>query len=143
MEYYAGIDLGGTNIKCGIVDETGKIIIQESVPTHSEEGFSYVTETLAGLVIKLARETKIDVKAVGVGSPGMIGGERGVVVYSNNLAWQKVPLAAELKNKLRLPVRITNDANAAAYGEYACGAGSDYKSVVLITIGTGGGSGIV
>ena len=86
MSYYAGIDLGGTNIKCGIVDEEGNIIVQESVPTHREKGFSYVTETMAGLVIKLARETKINVKAVGVGSPGMIDGERGVVVYSNNLA---------------------------------------------------------
>lgn len=143
MNYYAGIDLGGTNIKCGIVDEEGKIIIQESVPTHSEKGFSYVAETMANLVIKLARANKIDVKAVGVGSPGMIDGERGAVVYSNNLAWQKVSLAAELKNRLRIPVRITNDANAAAFGEYACGAGSEYKSVVLITLGTGIGSGIV
>lgn len=143
MNYYAGIDLGGTNIKCGIVDEAGEIMIQESVPTHSERGLSYVTETMAGLVTRLAREAKIDVKAVGVGSPGMIDGERGVVVYSNNLAWQNVPLAAELKKRLRLPVRITNDANAAAYGEYACGAGNEYKSVVLITLGTGVGSGIV
>ena len=143
MSYYAGIDLGGTNIKCGIVDEEGNIIVQESVPTHREKGFSYVTETMAGLVIKLARETKIDVKAVGVGSPGMIDGERGVVVYSNNLAWQKAPLAAELKNGLRIPVRITNDANAAAYGEYTCGAGKQYNSIVLLTLGTGVGSGIV
>lgn len=143
MNYYAGIDLGGTNIKCGIVDEEGKIIIQESVPTHSERGFSYVAETMAGLVIKLARANKIDVKAVGVGSPGMIDGERGVVVYSNNLAWQKAPLAAELKNRLQIPVRITNDANAAAYGEYACGAGKQYNSIVLLTLGTGVGSGIV
>ena len=143
MNYYAGIDLGGTNIKCGIVDEEGKNIIQESVPTHSERGFSYVAETMAGLVIKLARANKIDVKAVGVGSPGMIDGERGVVVYSNNLAWQKAPLAAELKNRLQIPVRITNDANAAAYGEYACGAGKQYNSIVLLTLGTGVGSGIV
>lgn len=143
MNYYAGIDLGGTNIKCGIVDETGKIIIQESVPTHSEKGFSYVTETMANLVIKLVRANKIDVNAVGVGSPGMIDGERGVVVYSNNLAWQKAPLAAELKNRLQIPVRITNDANAAAYGEYTCGAGKKYKSIVLLTLGTGVGSGIV
>lgn len=143
MNYYAGIDLGGTNIKCGIVDEEGRIIIQESVPTHSEKGFFYVTETMTDLVIKLARETKIDVKAVGVGSPGMIDGERGVVVYSNNLAWQKISLAAELKNRLRIPIRITNDANAAAYGEYACGEGKQYDSIVLLTLGTGVGSGIV
>lgn len=143
MNYYAGIDLGGTNIKCGIVDETGNIIIQESVPTYSEKGFSFVTETMADLVIKLARETKIDIKAVGVGSPGMIDGKKGIVVYSNNLTWQKAPLAAELKNRLRIPVRITNDANAAAYGEYTCGAGKQYNSIVLLTLGTGVGSGIV
>ena len=143
MSYYAGIDLGGTNIKCGIVDEEGNIIVQASVPTHSEKGFSYVTEMMVGLVIKLERETEIDVKAVGVGAPGMIDGERGVVVYSNNLGWKKAPLAAELKDGLRLPVRITNDANAAAYGEYTCGAGKKYQSIVLLTLGTGVGSGIV
>ena len=94
MEYYAGIDLGGTNIKCGIVDETGKIVCQESMPTHSEKGFSDVVSTMAELVKKLSKAVSVRVKAVGVGAPGMIDGENGVVVYSNNLAWEKVPLAA-------------------------------------------------
>lgn len=143
MEYYAGIDLGGTNIKCGIVDETGKIVCQESMPTHSEKGFSDVVSTMAELVKKLSKAVSVRVKAVGVGAPGTIDGENGVVVYSNNLAWEKVPLAAELGNELHLPVRITNDANAAAYGEYLCGAGKEYRSIVMLTLGTGVGSGIV
>lgn len=98
---------------------------------------------MAESVIKLAQTAEIEVKAVGIGSPGMIDGEKGIVVYSNNLAWEKVPLAAELRNRLHLPVRITNDANAAAYGEYACGAGKNYKTIVMLTLGTGVGSGIV
>ena len=136
MNYYAGIDLGGTIIKCGIVDEEGRINVQESVPTHSEKGF-YVTETMTDLIIKLAWETKIDVKAVGVGSPGMIDGESGVVVYCNNLAWQKIPLAAELKNRLRIPIRITNDAIAAAFREYIYGTGKEYRSFVMFNLQKG------
>lgn len=143
MEYYAGIDLGGTNIKCGIVDETGTVIKYESIPTNREKGFSDVVSTMAELVKKLSKAVSGRVKAVGVGAPGTIDGENGVVVYSNNLAWEKVPLAAELGNELHLPVRITNDANAAAYGEYLCGAGKEYRSIVMLTLGTGVGSGIV
>lgn len=143
MEYYAGIDLGGTNIKCGIVDETGTVIKYESIPTNREKGFSNVVSTMAELVKNLSKAVSVRVKAVGVGAPGTIDGENGVVVYSNNLAWENVPLAAELGNELHLPVRITNDANAAAYGEYLCGAGKEYRSIVMLTLGTGVGSGIV
>ena len=70
-------------------------------------------------------------------------GEKGIVRLSGNLGWVNKPLAQDLSERLGIPVTLTNDANAAAYGEYACGAGSDYKSVVLITLGTGVGSGIV
>ena len=66
MEYYAGIDLGGTNIKCGIVDETGKIVCQESMPTHSEKGFSDVVSTMAELVKNLSKAVSVRVKAVGL-----------------------------------------------------------------------------
>ena len=143
MNYYAGIDLGGTNIKCGIADDEGRLLKQESVPTRSEKGFSYVAQAMAALVQRLARELDVEIKGIGVGCPGTIDGEKGIVVYSNNLAWKEEPLAKELRQKLQLPVRITNDANAAAYGEYLYGAGSNYKSVVMLTLGTGVGSGIV
>lgn len=143
MEYYAGIDLGGTNIKCGIVDETGTVIKYESIPTNREKGFSNVVSTMAELVKNLSKAVSVCVKAVGVGAPGTIDGENGIVVYSNNLAWENVPLAAELGNELHLPVRITNDANAAAYGEYFCGSGKEYRSIVMLTLGTGVGGGVV
>lgn len=94
MEYYAGIDLGGTNIKCGIVDETGTVIKYESIPTNREKGFSNVVSTMAELVKNLSNAVSVCVKAVGVGAPGTIDGENGIVVYSNNLAWENVPLAA-------------------------------------------------
>ena len=143
MEYYAGIDLGGTNIKCGIVDETGTVIKYESIPTNREKGFSNVVSTMAELVKNLSKAVSVCVKAVGVGAPGTIDGENGIVVYSNNLAWENVPLAAELGNELHLPVRITNDANAAAYGEYLCGAGKEYRSIVMLTLGTGVGNEVI
>ena len=80
---------------------------------------------------------------VGIGAPGVVDGEKGIVLTSGNLGWENKPLAEDLSAKLGIPAVLTNDANAAAYGEYACGADSEYKSVVLITLGTGVGSGIV
>lgn len=83
------------------------------------------------------------VSGVGIGAPGVVDGEKGIVLTSGNLGWENKPFARDLSESLGIPVTLANDANAAAYGEYACGAGSDYKSVVLITLGTGVGSGIV
>ena len=80
---------------------------------------------------------------MGIGAPGVVDGEKGIVLTSGNLGWENKPLAEDLSAKLGIPAVLTNDANAAAYGEYACGADSEYKSVVLITLGTGVGSGIV
>ena len=90
-----------------------------------------------------AGETGKKLEAVGVGWPGLIDGESGMVVYSNNLKWKNVLLKEQLQNELSLPVEITNDANAAALGEYFYGAGKKYKSMILLTLGTGVGSGIV
>lgn len=143
MSYYAGIDLGGTNIKCGIADETGEIIKKDSIPTHAEKGFTYVAEAMAEAVQKLAEDTGVQLCGIGVGCPGMIDNKNGVVVYSNNLKWNNEPLAEVLQKKFNLPIRITNDANAAAYGEFLCGAGREYSSIVMLTLGTGVGSGII
>ena len=82
-------------------------------------------------------------ESVGIGCPGVIDGEHGMVVTGGNLGWENKPLASDLGEPLGIPVTLCNDANAAAYGEYACGAGKEYKSVVLITLGTGVGSGVI
>ena len=142
---YIGIDLGGTNIAAGIVDENGNIICKGSVPTLRERGNDAIVADMAKLSLKLVEECGLkpsDIKAVGIGCPGTIDNDRGVVVYSNNIVMKDYPLVAEFKKYLDLPVNIENDANAAAYGEYIATA-SDKKSFVLITLGTGVGGGII
>ena len=142
---YIGIDLGGTNIAAGIVDENGNIICKGSVPTLRERGNDAIVADMAKLSLKLVEECGLkpsDIKAVGIGCPGTIDNERGVVVYSNNIVMKDYPLVAEFKKYLDLPINIENDANAAAYGEYIATA-SDKKSFVLITLGTGVGGGII
>ena len=142
---YIGIDLGGTNIAAGIVDENGNIICKGSVPTLRERGNDAIVADMAKLSIKLVKEAGLeisDIKSVGIGCPGTIDNDNGVVVFSNNIVMEKYPLVEEFRKHLDLPVNIENDANAAAYGEYICTA-RDKKSFVLITLGTGVGGGII
>ena len=141
MRYFAGIDLGGTFIKCGIFDETGKIINKDKVVTP--QGYLCTVDKLSDFVKELAARAQVNLTGVGIGAPGVIESETGTVVVSHNLKWKDVPLAKDLSAKLGLPVFLTNDANAAALGENFCGSGKEYSSMVLLTIGTGIGSGIV
>ena len=145
-KYYAGIDLGGTFIKAGIVDGEGNLLAADKVPTASRGDYAAVVRDMAELVKNLCRRLDIDYRAlsgVGIGAPGSIDSERGVIVYSNNLKWHDVPIVEMLEKELGLPVSITNDANAAALGESYCGASKGCRSSVLVTLGTGVGSGIV
>ena len=146
MNYYAGIDLGGTFVKGGIVDEEGNILVKDKIPTGKERPYAEIAADMAQLVLDLAKKAGIspaDVKAAGVGSPGTIDSKNGIIVYSNNIRWEKVPLGAELKKHLGIPVFATNDANAAALGESFAGAAKSYPSSVFITLGTGVGGGII
>ncbi len=142
---YIGIDLGGTNIAVGLVDENGKILHSDSVPTLKERHWSEIVKDMAALAEKVVLEnghTLGEVKAVGIGCPGSIDKENGVVVYSNNIVMHNVPVAAEFRKYMDLPVFLENDANAAALGEYTtCGEGVD--SFVFMTLGTGVGGGII
>ncbi len=141
MKYYAGIDLGGTFIKCGIVDENGRILINGKIPT--EGSYETVAQSMGTLALRLAKEANVTLSGIGVGCPGTINGKTGVVLYSNNLHWNNVPLGKDIEKIADVPVVITNDANAAALGEWAFGAGKTYRDMVLITLGTGVGGGIV
>ena len=143
---YVGIDLGGTFIKGGIVSEDGEIVVLDKTPTESEKGASAVTKNIAGLVAVLLEKAGLtagDVVGIGMGVPGMIDGKAGTVVYSNNLDWTDFHIVEELTALTGLEVKISNDANVAALGEVKFGAGKDYENVVLITLGTGVGGGIV
>ena len=118
---YIGIDLGGTNIAAGLVSEEGKILAQASTPTMNEREAIEIVKDMAMLIDKLASEYGIDkseIKGVGIGSPGSIDFDNGVVVYSNNLKMEKFPLAEELNKLTGLRVSVDNDANCAAMGEY-------------------------
>lgn len=146
MKYRVGIDLGGTNIKAGIVNEDQQIVRESSIPTLVERGALPIMEDMAALVERLLAEeglTKEHVAGIGIGSPGMIDAASGTVVYSNNFDWENVPLGAYLEEKLGLPVRVSNDANCAALGEVKAGAAKDCRNCVMITLGTGVGGGVV
>lgn len=142
---YIGIDLGGTNIAVGVVGDKGNIIAKGSVPTLRGRDYTEIVKDMAKLCERLTAEAGIkisDIKAIGIGSPGTIDSENGVVVYAANLQMERAPLADELKKYINIPVVMENDANAAAYGEYiACGHEAD--SFVFVTLGTGVGGGII
>ncbi|MBQ8409455.1 MAG: ROK family protein [Clostridia bacterium] len=142
---YIGVDLGGTNIAVGLVDKSGKILHSASVPTLKERDWREIVRDMAELSVRVIKEAGFsvsDVHGVGIGCPGTVDNERGLVVYSNNVVMENVPLAEEFRKYLDLPVNLENDANAAAYGEYiTCGSGID--SFVFITLGTGVGGGII
>ena len=145
--YYIGVDLGGTNIAAGIVDEKGNLLRKASIPTGAEREADEVIKDMAGLCRKLTDEQGItvdDVEYAGVATPSTADHDNGIVVYANNLRFLNYPLADKLKEFLGVKkVLIENDANAAAKGEAACGAAKGYANSVMITLGTGLGGGII
>lgn len=144
--YRAGIDLGGTNIKAGLIDGNQKIVAQTSAPTGAERPAEEVIADMAGLVKQLMETLKIDESAlagIGVGSPGLVDADAGIVRYSNNISWENVALVRELGNYFSCEIRISNDANCAALGEVKAGAAKDVSNAILLTLGTGVGGGII
>lgn len=140
-----GIDLGGTNIKGAVVDEQGQIVTADSIETRCELGFDRVVERIADLGHKLLDEVSRDqVRAIGVGSPGPLSHSEGKIHRAPNLPGsENYPIVEKLSELLGMPASLENDANAAAYGEFVAGAGAKYSSMVMLTLGTGVGGGIV
>ena len=144
--YYVGIDIGGTGIKAGIVNDNGEIVARNKIVTDIASGAEKIINDIANQVFALAQDNGYkmsDIKAIGVGCPGAINSKTGVVDYSNNLYWEKVPLASMLEEKIGKKVKVSNDANVATLGESKVGAGKNYSDVILITLGTGVGGGVV
>lgn len=142
---YIGIDLGGTNIAAGLVSDDGKILCQGSVPTNNGRPNEEIVKDMAELAKSLISEYGAvvdDIKAVGIGCPGTIDFETGEVVYSNNIKMEHFPLAEIFRKYLDIPVKVDNDANCAALGEYVVN-GQGAKSFLFITLGTGVGGGLV
>ncbi|GCD91755.1 ROK family glucokinase [Nocardioides sp. LS1] len=140
MTLACGVDVGGTKIAGGVVDEDGTVLEElrvESPATDSEA----IEEAIAGLVAELG--SRHEIATVGVGAAGYIDKARAVVMFAPNIAWRNVDLKSELEARVKLPVVVENDANAAAWGEFTYGAGHDVDDLLLVTVGTGVGGGVV
>ena len=147
MKYRIGIDLGGTNIAAGLVDENANIIRKCSIPTGASRAPEAIVDDMAALCHRLVNEQGIsidDVEFVGVATPGIADRDNGVVVYANNLPFRHLPISKMLQERFPVAkVGIDNDANAAAWGEAIAGAAKGSKTSVMITLGTGVGGGVV
>jgi glucokinase len=146
--YYIGIDLGGTNIAAGVVDgNTGKIISKASVPTNAQREPDEIVKDMAKLCLKITEDAKLtinDIEYAGIATPGSVDVETGMVIYTNNIPFYMYPIADKLTEFSGIKkIYVDNDANAATKGEVEYGAAKGYKDVIMITLGTGVGGGIV
>lgn len=135
-----GVDIGGTKIAAGVVDESGEILRMLRQPSPARDSES-VVDTVVNLVDSLKEEHAVE--AIGVGAAGFVNTGRDRVIFAPNLAWRDEPLGDRLEEATSLPVVVENDANAAAWGEFRFGAAREFNSAVVITVGTGIGGGII
>ena len=134
-----GVDIGGTKIAAGVVDEDGSILETVKVPTPSTpEG---VVDAIVGAVRQVS--TGHQIEAVGIGAAGYVDDKRATVLFAPNINWRHEALKDKVEQRVGLPVVVENDANAAAWGEYRFGAGQGHSDVICITLGTGLGGGII
>jgi len=146
---FVGVDLGGTNIKVGVVDDRGRPVWRLSVPTETEKGAEDATRRMGEAVKQAIRQAGVDPSAVarvGLGSPGTMDIPAGKLIDPVNLkgeGWKGFPIRDRLSVHCGKPVAFSNDAAAAAYGEFWVGSGRDFHSMVLLTLGTGIGCGII
>ena len=144
--YKLGIDLGGTNIVAGVVDENYNVVATAKVKTNCPRPAEEIIDDMAKVTfeaIEKAGLTIDDIDYMGVGAPGSINPENGFIPYSNNINFVNVPLSDMLKERVGKDFFIDNDANAAAYGEFLAGSGKGTSHFIAITLGTGVGSGII
>lgn len=143
MKYYMGIDVGGTFVKGVIINERGETVIDGDIPTVGGEKLADCIEVLADRLVLGANKVFSSLSGVGVCCPGLVDAQSGTVIFAGNLNLNNYPLGELLNKKFGVPVKVCNDANAAALGEAKFGAGKNYSDSVLITLGTGVGGGIV
>ena len=140
MTLSCGIDVGGTKIAGAVVDDDGQVLAHERVESPASD-VEAIEDAIAGVVTRLKEQHPVE--AVGIGAAGYVDKDRSTVLFAPNLAWRGVNLKAELEERVGLPVVIENDANAAAWGEFRFGAGHDVEDLLLVTVGTGVGGGLV
>jgi len=144
-EMFIGIDLGGTNIKGGLVTAEGQILEEKNVPTEVQGGVEHVLSRMAGVIRYLVQSAgKIPVRGAGIGFPGQINVKKGIYHQGPNFpGWNNVPVVFELEKRVGIPIVMDNDANLAALGEYAFGGGKGVTDMILVTLGTGVGGGLI
>jgi len=141
-EKIVGIDLGGTMVKIGLVSKERGILKKDEIETKVELGFSNVVERICQKIKEITKNE--DVKAIGIGSPGSIDHNKGIIKFSPNFPdWNNVPLKGEVEKHFSLPVFIENDANSAALGEKWFGKGRNKDHIIVLTLGTGIGGGVI
>jgi glucokinase len=149
MTIYIGCDLGGTNIKAGLVDlEKGAVLLSRSIPTLAHEGQTNVMERMIDLIRSLVQEGKDIsqvVQGIGVSAPGPLDLDKGEIVFLTNFPgqWKDFPLGKTLESALNLPISLLNDVRAITYGEFCFGAGKDLDRMACFAIGTGVGGGLI
>ncbi len=144
--HYIGIDLGGTHIAAGIVDEQGQVLAKAETPTLAERPYQDIVRDMGACCLKALEQagmTAEQMGGIGIGIPGVADNRTGTVIFCTNLGWHDVPLRDELQQYINLPVLIDNDATVAGYAESVAGVSKDVRSSVFLTLGTGVGGGIV
>lgn len=145
LKYYFGIDVGGTYIKAGIIDEKCDILCTKKIKTTPDEP-NFLANSIIKIINLLLEENKIkakDVLGIGVGLPGLIDSKNGVLGFSGNLKLKNYPLKSELEKVFDIPIKIANDADIATLAEMHFGAGQKTDNFAMLTIGTGIGGGVV
>ena len=152
MKYRIGIDLGGTKVGIGVVDEHANLLFQSEIPTRVSKDEELSPRDLAKRILDATNElcslhqiNAQELESIGVGVPGTVDTANGIIVYANNLDFVQVPFVSYLEDYFHVPVRMDNDANVAAWAEYKAGQGKDkaLESFVMMTLGTGVGAGFV
>jgi glucokinase len=144
---FVGVDVGGTNLKLGLVDDDGRTVGYVTMPTQQERGAEDACQRMAEAVAHMLADAgmhKAQVVCAGIATPGPMDAALGMILHPGNLpGWWDFPIRERFSRALKLPVTFVNDANAAAYGEFWCGTGRKFSSIVLLTLGTGIGGGII
>jgi glucokinase len=144
---FVGLDVGGTTMKAAVVDDNGKAYPSATMPTEAYKGQEHGLNQMAATIraaIQAAGKTEKDIAAIGVATPGTMDIPAGIILDPPNLRpWQNVPVRKHIADVFKVPTAFQNDANAAAFGEYWVGAGRDVKSMVMFTLGTGIGGGVI
>lgn len=147
QQYCVGVDLGGTNIKAGLLDAEGNVLSRLSIPTETERGRDRVVDNIVSAAERAIAQAGIKrelVAGIGIGSPGPMSHRRGLIINPGNLpCLQDTPIREITRERTGLPTTLENDANAAAWGEYWAGAGKGVRDLVMFTLGTGVGGGII